>query len=54
MNLETTIPFGKHKGHQIEDVIEDDPAYIRWLCENTDHDFDDDVYEALEKRERRA
>ena len=53
MNLESEFKFGKHKGGQVEDVIEDDPAYIRWLCENTKTQFDDDVLEALERRESR-
>ena len=53
MNLESEFTFGKYKGSQVEDVIEDDPEYIRWLCENTGKYFDDEVHEALERRERR-
>jgi uncharacterized protein (DUF3820 family) len=53
MNLESTFRFGKYKGRQVEDVVEDDPGYIRWLCENTETEFDDAVLEALEKRESR-
>jgi uncharacterized protein (DUF3820 family) len=25
------VPFGKHKGRLIEEVLVDDPAYIEWL-----------------------
>lgn len=53
MTLENIFKFGKYKGHQVEDVIEDDPEYVRWLCENTETSFDEEVLEALEKRERR-
>ena len=53
MNLESEFKFGKHKGEQVEDVVEDNPEYIRWLCENTKTQFDEDVLEALERREGR-
>jgi len=53
LTLESEMPFGKHKGAQVEDLIEDHPEYIRWLCENTSTGFDDDVLEMLEKREAR-
>jgi hypothetical protein len=53
MNLEGTLKFGKYKGQQVEDVVEDDPGYIRWLVENTDTHFDDEVLETLSKREAR-
>ena len=53
MNLESIFKFGKHKGQQVEDVVEDDPSYVRWLCENTETDFDDEVLESLERREAR-
>lgn len=47
MNLESILTFGKHKGEQIEDLIEDNPGYVRWLMENTDIVFDNEVYEKL-------
>lgn len=53
MKLDDEFKFGKCKGQQVEDVIEDDPQYMRWLCENTKIDFADDVLEKLEKREQR-
>jgi hypothetical protein len=28
------MPFGKHKGRLAADVMEDDPGYWRWACEN--------------------
>jgi len=53
LKLESMMPFGKHKGFQVEDLVEDEPGYVRWLSENTSVDFDDEVFEALEKREQR-
>lgn len=28
--LTDTMTFGKHKGKRIEQILEDDPTYIRW------------------------
>lgn len=54
LGLDDSMPFGKHKGSQIEDLVEDNPSYIRWLCENSTHvEFDEAVLEALSKRENR-
>lgn len=55
MNLQSEFKFGKYEGKEVdvEDVVEDDPSYVRWLVENTDTQFDDEVLEALEKREAR-
>lgn len=53
LTLQHEMPFGKFKGQQIEDLVEDEPGYVRWLCENTNVDFEDMVLEALERRERR-
>lgn len=47
LTLESILTFGKHKGEQVEDLIEDNPSYIRWLMENTDMIFDEEVYEKL-------
>jgi len=53
MKLDSEFKFGKHKGEQLEDVIEDDPDYVRWLAEEKNFDFDEEVYDALERRARR-
>lgn len=49
MGLEDIFNFGKHKGHQVEDVIEDDLEYIVWLVEERDFHFDDEVLEKIER-----
>jgi uncharacterized protein (DUF3820 family) len=28
------MPFGKHKGKKIEEIVESHPNYIKWLAEN--------------------
>jgi hypothetical protein len=30
------MPFGKYKGHLIEDVLADDPEYLEWLASQPD------------------
>ena len=27
------IPFGKYRGHLLEEIFDDDPAYLEWLAE---------------------
>lgn len=29
--LEDRLDFGKHRGKTLEEVIEDEPRYVRWL-----------------------
>ena len=50
MDLEGIFTFGKHKNEQVEDVIEDDPQYIRWLIENGIVQFDDETLEVISKK----
>lgn len=50
LTLEDNFPFGKHKGQQVEDVIEDDPGYIAWVVENDVMTFDDETYELITKK----
>lgn len=53
LKLQDTFTFGVHKDEQVEDVVEDHPDYIRWLIEHRDFQFDEEVLEALSKRESR-
>lgn len=48
--LDDLFSFGKHKGNQVEDVIEDDPGYIAWVVENGVCEFDEEVLELIAKR----
>jgi hypothetical protein len=50
LSLESTFTFGKHKGEQLEDVIEDDPSYIEWLVKEEVVGLDEEVCELITKR----
>ena len=50
MGLEDCFVFGKHTGHQLEDVIEDDPAYIEWCIMNDVVVFDEEALELISKK----
>jgi len=50
MGLEDTFTFGKHNRDQVEDVIEDDPDYIRWLVHNDVVQFDEEALELISKK----
>lgn len=50
LGLDDIFSFGKHKGDQVEDVIEDDPSYIEWLVEETIVEFDEETLELIAKK----
>lgn len=50
LGLDSILSFGKYKGHQLEDVIEDDPNYIKWLINNTDYSCDEETMQLLAKK----
>ena len=50
LGLDSVFIFGKHKGDQVEDVIEDDPGYIEWCCDNEVVIFDEETLELISKR----
>lgn len=50
MTLEDVFTFGKHKGNQLEDVIDDDPGYIEWCVENDVVNFDEEALELISKK----
>lgn len=35
--LDSTLFFGKYKGKTVQQVKKENPGYIRWLQENTQH-----------------
>jgi len=50
LRLDDVLDFGKHKGCQIEDLIDDDPSYLAWLYDQDENVFDSEVIQILEKR----
>ena len=47
LTLEDNMPFGKHKGALIQDLIKKEADYLKWLIDNTDISFGQDVHDAL-------
>lgn len=39
---------GKYEGKSIEEVVEDDPNYIKWAYQKASDDLPDEAYYALE------
>ncbi len=50
LKLTDFMPFGIHKGEQIEDMLYDHPGYLAWCVENEVIDFDDEVMKQLNER----
>lgn len=53
LGLDDLMPFGAHKGTQVEDLLDDQPGYIEWLIEEDICDFDEATKQAIEKRKTR-
>lgn len=45
--LDDELPFGKHEGTPLWQVLETDPTYVRWLIEEADMEFhlDDEAWQ---------
>lgn len=52
LELEDPIPFGKHKCELVKHVVEDDPSYIEWMIDNTSVEFEEEVLDLMEKKDR--
>ena len=44
------MPFGKHEGDEIEDIIIDHPNYMVWVVEQEIINLDTEVIKVLEDR----
>lgn len=49
LTLETILTFGKYKGEQVEDVINDHPEYFEWLYNKDIVRFDNETSSLLTK-----
>ena len=47
LGLADTMPFGKHQGEQIEDLLYDDPTYLTWLFDGEMVSFDCEVIKKM-------
>lgn len=43
------MPFGKHKGQQVKDVLLSQPDYILWAERRTQHKFDAHIVKLAER-----
>lgn len=50
LRLSDKMPFGKHKGEEIEDLIYDHPGYMSWLFEEEIVVLDVEVIKQMEDR----
>ena len=47
--MDDAMTFGKHKGTEIEEILDDDPEYLKWAAENTDTEFDAEVMDKISR-----
>ena len=48
-SIQDAMPFGKHKGKQMQEVIDDDPRYVFWAINKTGLRLDDDAKKYFEE-----
>lgn len=54
LNLDAVLRFGKHKGRMVEDVLDEDPAWLLWAAENVSgFELDTAVMDAVMRQLRR-
>lgn len=39
LGMDDILPFGRHQGYTVEEILKDRPEYIAWLMENTSLKF---------------
>lgn len=47
LGLDDIIPFGRHAGYSVLEIMKDRPSYISWLIVNTDVKFYPSVHNEL-------
>ena len=47
LRMDQNMPFGKHKGEPISDLVENETDYIKYLIDKTDIKFESDVLQAV-------
>ena len=46
LSMDSIFTFGKYEGEQVEDVLEEDPSYIKYMAEEG-LNFDEEVLELV-------
>ncbi len=47
--LDDVMPFGRHQGYTVLEIIKDRPSYISWLIQNTNLKFYESVHDELSR-----
>ena len=47
--LDDVMPFGRHQGYTVLEIIKDRPTYISWLIQNTNLKFYESVHDELSR-----
>lgn len=50
IDFEYWFDFGKHDGKSVLEVLEEEPSYIVWLYNETNHIVDDDLFDMAEAK----
>lgn len=50
LRLSDMMPFGKHQGQQIEDLIYDQPSYMAWVFNDSSCELDTEVTRVMEEQ----
>ena len=48
-HMDSYMPFGKYQGKRIDELIEDDPKYVKWAMDNLNFSIDEECQEFLEE-----
>jgi hypothetical protein len=51
LTFESVLPFGKHKGKTVNEVIEEEPGWVVWAARDNVLTFDNDVLMCAEREE---
>ncbi len=49
LGLDSEMPFGKHRGTLIGDLIEKEIGYMKWLIRSTDVELDNATFAAFQR-----
>lgn len=50
--MDDVLPFGRHQGYTVEEILKDRPEYIAWLIANTNLKFYQSVHDELTRQVR--
>ena len=53
LDLDDRFAFGRHKGKLVEDVLNDDPAWLLWAIENEVIEVDAALQDAITEAARK-